>query len=287
MFGRLVFLCTLLAFGASLGACSGGSSSQSAASPSLTASVTATESATVAATTTATAAASVAAATASPTLDPTASVTFTDIAGNFAETAIKQEAALGVFGTKTGKFNPDATVNRAQYVTWLVTANNIYFKDAPSAVIRLAGPSSDQTFVDVSKNSPNFPQIEGMADAGFVIGVDAKHFAPAAALTREELIAIQVSRYLNGATPSPLTTASGMYCVRLGDAGQVSKPYWGALNADQCTGFSGQDELHRIFGTVRTLHPQRPATRAEVAVALQKIAGRNAGAVLQQQGPQP
>lgn len=135
-----------------------------------------------------------------------------------------------------------------------------YFKDAPAGQIRLATPASDQTFVDVPKTNPFFPQIEGMADAGYVIGIDPKHFAPDRPITREELVAIQVGRYSKGATPSPITSAAGMYCVHLSDAAKSP---------------------HRIFGTIRTLHPEQPATRAEVAVALQKIAGRNAGSQLQ------
>jgi hypothetical protein len=259
-------------------ACSGGGSSQSASSsPSPIAS------ATLASTTTAlpVAAASVpvtAAPASAPVASPT-SVAFTDIAGNFAETAITQEAALGVFGPAGGAFKPDDPVSRGQYVAWLVTANNLYFKDAPAAQIRLAAPDADQTFVDVPKNNPFFPQIEGMADAGYVIGIDKTHFAPNRPLTREELVAIQTSRYSNGATFAAVASPQGMYCVRLGDANAISKPYWGAFNYDQCTGFNGQDDVHRIFGSVKTLHPQRPATRAEVAVALQKIAGRTAGNV--------
>jgi hypothetical protein len=242
--------------------CAGGNGSQSS---------TATPSPTVSATETATAAAT---ATATATQDPLAAVQYTDIAGNFAETPIKQEAALGIFGpTTTGTFNPDGQVTRAQYIDWLVTANNIYFKATPAAQIRLADSSTDQTFVDVPKSSQFFPQIEGMANAGFVIGIDKTHFAPDQPLTREELIAIQTSRYRNGAPFENIASASGMYCVHLTDASSVSKPYWGAFNTDQCTGFNGQDDLHRIFGSVRTLHPQKPVTRAEVAVALQKING--------------
>jgi hypothetical protein len=212
------------------------------------------------------------------TADPLGSVKFTDVKGLTAEPAIKAEAALGVFGTRTGAFHPDAQVTRGQYVAWLITANNIYLNS--NGQIRLADSAADQTFVDVPKSNPFFPQIEGMADAGYVIGIDAKHFAPSRPLTREELVAIQVARYMNGAAPAQLASAAGMYCVHLADAAQVSKPYWGWFNTDQCTGFSGQDDLHRIFGSVRTLHPQRPVTRADVAIALYRIAGVTAAQVL-------
>ncbi|MGD0052316.1 MAG: S-layer homology domain-containing protein [Vulcanimicrobiaceae bacterium] len=276
---RQRFLIAAFAVGSAMcTACSSGGSSQSAASsPSPTASTP------LANTTTAlpvsAASAPVAIATATAAVASPTSVAFTDIAGNFAETAITQEAALGVFGTAGGAFKPDDPISRGQYVAWLVTANNLYFKDTPAAQIRLAASNADQTFVDVPKSHPFFPQIEGMADAGYVIGVDKTHFAPDRPLTREELVAIQTSRYSNGASFAAITSPQGMYCVRLADANAISKPYWGAFNYDQCTGFNGLDDLHRIFGSVKTLHPQRPATRAEVAVALQKVAGRTAGNV--------
>lgn len=258
-----------------LAACSGGKQQQQQASPP--------PSPVASATATATATAMPAASATPATPDPTAAVAFTDIAGNFAEQAIKQEAALGVFGVKSGKFNPDGAVTRAQYVQWLVTANNIYFQKQPNAQIRLAGAHADQTFADVPKSNPAFAQIQGMADAGYVIGIDKNHFAPDRPLTREELVAIQTARY-SGGSPAQVDmkrdAAGAMYCVHLTDVGQISRPYWAAFNQDQCTGFSGQDDLHRIFGGVRTLHPQRPVTRAEVAVALQKIDGTTAQSVL-------
>lgn len=214
--------------------------------------------------------------------NPLAQVHFSDIAGIPAENAIEQEAALGIFGTKSGQFRPDDHVTRAQYIEWLITANNIYFKGNEKAQIRLANSSADQTFVDVPKNYAGFPQIEGMADSGYVIGVDKNHFAPNRLLTREELVAIQTARYMGGGNiaTDPKKGIEQWYCGSFTDKDQVSKPYWGAFNTDQCTGFSGQDDTHRIFGSVRTLHPQRPVTRAEVAIALQRIASTSAAQAL-------
>jgi len=260
-------------------ACSNGGGTQSAsgsASPEATATATAADlSATAAPSAAASQEAATPAAVASTAVAAASrGPAFTDITGSPAATAIDQEAALGIFGPTGGKFNPDGQVTRGQYIAWLVTANNLYFADAPAGQIRPAASNADQQFVDVPKSHKFYAPIEGMADAGYVIGIDKNHFAPDQPLTREQLVAIQTARYMNGATFSPITRASGMYCVHLTDAEQVSKPYWSAFNTDACTGFSGQDDLHRIFGSIRTLHPQRPATRAEVAIALQKIAGR-------------
>jgi len=230
------------------------------------------------------ASASVAAATTAPTAGPLASVKFTDISGIFAETAIKQEAALGIFGSTSGKFNPYGTVSRGTYVEWLVKANNLYFADTPTSVIRLAEANSPPSFVDVPKSNPYFPYVQGMTDAGYVIGIDRKHFAPNRPLTREELVAIQVQRFKNGQVQnlSKATSPDAMSYVALADKNQISKPYWGAINTDQCTDclWGGDNELHRIFGPAKLFHPQQLVTRADVAVAIQQIANRTAASAL-------
>ena len=146
--GRLLRLCILAVVALAPTACSGGSGQQSAtASPSPASAALAAAASTTPAVTpsvsvapaasAAAALAPTAAAAPAATVTPAASVRFSDIGGNFAAAAITQEAALGLFGSKSGAFKPDATLTRAQYVDWLVTANNIYFKDTPQGQIRL------------------------------------------------------------------------------------------------------------------------------------------------------
>lgn len=220
-----------------------------------------------------------AAATATGTADPLAAVQFSDIGGIYAEKAIREEAALGVFGTTRGTFNPYDRITRGDYVKWLVRADNAYFKNNPNSQIRLAEPDSDQTFVDVPKSAPNFPYIQGMANSGYVIGIDKNHFAPDRSLTREEMIAILNSRFMNGSKNPMADAPPTMY---LNDGNQVSKPYWGLIDYDYAQpGYNpGFGNIKRVFGTTKTLHPLKPATRAEAALAIQNISGTNAGAVL-------
>lgn len=253
-----------------LTACSGGNQqAQSTASPAVTASLAATTP--VAATSITPLAAS---ATTIASANPLAIVTFTDISGTYAETAIKQEAALGIFGAKSGKFNPYAPVSRAEYVRWLVLANNIYFKDNAGKQIRLAEPDSDQTFVDVPRTNPDFKYIQGMANSGFLIGIDVRHFAPSRMLTREEMIAILTSRDNEGAPlpkAGPPSTWNNMP-VPLADRDKISKPYWGAFQTNNGGGGSlAMDLVNRIFGNTKIFSPQRTVTRGQAAVAIQVI----------------
>ena len=277
----------LLVAALGLAACSGGNGqSQATASPQPSPAVAAA----APAATTAAAGTPAAIATPVPTLNPTAAIHYTDIAGIFAENAIKQEAQLGVFGSATsGKFNPYKTVPRAEYVRWLVMANNIYFKTQPDKQVRLAEANSDSSFVDVPKSNPDFKYIQGMVNSGFVIGIDKKHFAPDRPLTREEMIAILMSRDANS---SPLPNAGppstwnyssggGTLSVDFTDRDKVSKPYWGAFQLNNGWGNSlALQEIKRIYGNTKIFNPQKTVTRADVAVALQVIDQKSAASLL-------
>jgi hypothetical protein len=225
------------------------------------------------------------AATPIATVNPLASVTFSDIAGIFAETAIKQEAAAGLFGMKTGKFEPYGSIARGQFVQWLATINNMYFAKDPGTQIRYAEADSDQTFVDVPKGSRYFKYVQGMVNSGFVVGIDKTHFAPDRSLTREEMIAIMTSRE-QGANPLPKagppatwssTECAGSLGVPLSDRDKISKPYWGAFQANNGWGCSrAYDLVKRVYGNTKLFSPQKLATRADVAVLLQHVGGADA-----------
>jgi len=271
-----------------LAACSGGSQESSSSSTTTTqaspastaASPAVSPGATAAAATTAPAVTPAPVATATATPGPTAAVHYTDIGGIFAENAIKQEAALGAFGKNTsGKFNPYGTVRRAEYVRWLVTLNNRYYSDQPDKQIRLAEANSDQAFVDVPKSNPDFKYIQGMANSGFLVGIDKNHFAPDRALTREEMIAILISRDANSAGLPKAGPPSGWnynndytHYVDFTDRDKISKPYWGAFQLNNGGGGDyAEDEVKRVYGNTKIFYPQKTVTRAEAAVALQSI----------------
>jgi len=204
-------------------------------------------------------------------------VTYTDIAGTFGETAIRQVAELGVFGNPSGTFRPHDPVTRAQFVEWLVRTNNIYMPNNQAKMIRPAETAVGGAFVDVPPSLPAYRYLQGMADAGYVIGVDKTHFVPNRDLTREELIAILVSRDQNGHAGTVLTKPDGAFV----DAAQLSKPYWGAFHDDDWDmSMNSRFNRARIFGSVKTFHPQRPVTREEVAIALQEIDGATAGSTI-------
>jgi len=198
-------------------------------------------------------------ATSSPTL-----VTFEDVKGSFGEKEINQLAQLDVFETKTGKFNPQQPITRAEFVRWLVRANNTIFAGSPDKVLRLP-ETGKATFSDVPPTHPDFRYIQGMADAGFVIGDDQKTFKPNQILTREQMIAIKAGLDHRVAIDAYTGAPPGGWT----DSDKISKKYWPALYFESL----GQNNANigRIFGTIKTFKPQAPVTKAEAAVCISAI----------------
>ncbi|HEV3089469.1 MAG TPA: S-layer homology domain-containing protein [Candidatus Elarobacter sp.] len=225
---------------------------------------------------------------ASPASAALAKISFTDITGVEGAEAIRQLAFLGVLDGTSGQFRPHDPITRGEYVRWLVKANNAYFASRPEKRIRPA-ETGQPTFVDVPSADGDFKYVQGMSDAGYVIGVDKNHFAPSRNLTREELVAILISRDNEGsAMPNagPPSTwnysgGGGTLSVQLTDRDKVSKPYWGAFQVNNGWGNSyAMDVLHRVYGTIKVFHPQQLATRADAAIALQEIDHANAASVV-------
>jgi hypothetical protein len=217
----------------------------------------------------ATAVATVAVATSAPA-KPTGG-NYTDIGGTLAHKQIIELAELGVVDPVNGKFRPHDTLTRGDYVRWLVKANNVYF--GTDQQIRLPETTSEQTFVDVPSSNPNYRYIQGLADAGFVVGIDATHFAPNRPITREELLAIYDGRASNGGKYDHVPNLDDSQ-LGLKDANAISRPYWDAMNWDHWNA----GNLRRIFGSIGVLHPQQPATREEAVISISVINNGSADA---------
>jgi len=211
--------------------------------------------------------ASGATAAAAPAASPTVNVAFTDINGIFAQQAIIDEAKLGVFDSTTGTFDPQASLTRGDFVKWLVKANNAYYQDASESQIRLA-EGGQPTFVDVATTHPDYPYVQALANAGFVIGVDDTHFAPDRDITREEMIAIKVGLDLKGDPYKNTGLADVRQVYPFADVERINKRYYDAIYGDD---FDGSKNIPRVFGAMKRFNPQQPVTRAEAALCIDKI----------------
>lgn len=222
------------------------------------------------------------AATVAPSSSPkiaVQSVAFTDIKGDFGEQQIKDDAAAGVLDQTSGMFKPDAPITRAEFVRWLVKANNAYAKDQLSKQIRLAhtGPAM---FVDMPPSNADYQYVQGLANAGYVIGINKNHFAPNRALTREELIAIKAP-VDEGRDIKP--TKDSFYVQQYSDVNAINPQYYAALHEDRSVRTT--QNLVRIWGSIRALQPKKAVTRSEAAIAVWAVADGNAPATLGRTSP--
>ena len=271
---RLSSIVTFLLGAYLLAACSGGNgSSSSSASPA------ASPSATVVVAASPTMAGSPA-PTATPAV-PVQQVSLTDINGDFGQQQIQDEASLGILDTTTGAFKPNAPITRAQFVRWLVKANNIYFKDAVSKQVRLAKTGPAQ-FADVPTTNSDYPYIQGLANAGYVIGIDKKHFAPNRVLTREELIAIKAP-IDEGANIGPVSGAASF--LHYSDVAKINPHYINAIYEEDSVRTTRN--IARIWGTLKTFSPTKPVTRSEAAIAIWEINDGSAAVALGRSAPPP
>lgn len=211
--------------------------------------------------------------TPSPTASATKSlspVTFEDIKGGFGEKEITQLAQLGVFDTTSGKFNPQGPITRAEFVRWLVRANNAIYAGSPDKTIRLSD-NGKATFSDVPDTRPDSRYIQAMTNAGFAIGYDDKTFKPDQILTREQMLGIKVALDHRVAMDVDTDSPPGEWT----DSNKIAKKYWPAFYIE--TVYQNNANIGRIFGTIKTLKPQAPVTRAEAAVAIWAISDRTNG----------
>lgn len=250
--------CAVLGAGCSKGG--GGSDAQASASPAVLSSGEA--------------------ASPSASAAPVAAVTvaFTDLGSAYGAKEINDLAGLGVFETSSGTFNPNGTITRADYVRWLVKANNAIWASDPSRQIR---PSSGgkSAYPDVASSHADFAYIQGMFDSGFAVGFPDKTFKPDMPITHEQMIAIKES-VDRGGVDKYYVDFWDSTMPNWKDRLQVNKQFRGAVAedsyADRTAKSQGQptyviDNVGRSFGAIAMFRPQQPVTRAEAALSIWKI----------------
>lgn len=198
-------------------------------------------------------------------------VAFDDIKGAIGEKEITQLGQLGVFDTTSGKFNPQAPITRAEFMRWLVRANNTFFAGSADKTIRPPEEDGKATFSDIPPTHPDFSYIQGMANAGFPIGYDEKTFKPDQILTREQMLAIKVA--LDNRVP--MESYKGGPPAGWTDGNKISKKLWPAFYTESVV--LNNANIGRTFGSIKALNPQAPVKRAEAALCISAISDNVAG----------
>jgi hypothetical protein len=196
---------------------------------------------------------------ASPAASPTDS--FGDIKGLSSEEPVRNLATLGIID-KAGQFKPFEPITRAEFVRWVVTANNVYANGNALTVLK-AAETPEATFVDVKPSDPDWKYIQGLANAGYVVGIDKTHFAPNRPITREEMIMIKAQ--LDEGSEIKTGQFDHRY-VGYSDLDKANPDYIGAMYHDTCA--TTTNNSARIWGSIKVLNPKKPLTRSEAAICV-------------------
>ncbi|MBD2497126.1 S-layer homology domain-containing protein [Nostoc sp. FACHB-280] len=193
---------------------------------------------------------------------------------------IQDLAALGVLSVEspankantnnTNLFEPGKIITRRIYARWLVAANNAMYPNNSTKQIRLASESTQPAFSDVAKTDPDFPAIQGLAEAGLIPSTlsgdtTAVLFRPDAPLTREQMILWKVPLDTRQALPTANLNAV-QQTWGFQDSGKIDPKALRAILADFQS--AEQSNIRRVFGYTTLFQPKKPVTRAEAAAAL-------------------
>lgn len=153
-------------------------------------------------------------------------------------------------GTAADKFSPSMDFSRAMFVTVLAKIDGADVSEY-----------NDISFSDVPSGEWYTKNVEWAYQNGYASGTGDGHFAPNAAVTREQIAtffytyAMRSDYYVNTETPEP----AGYTDVRQISSWAKTEMYW-AINVGLISGTSAT-----------TVSPQKTATRAEVALIVKNF----------------
>jgi hypothetical protein len=166
--------------------------------------------------------------------------------------------------------NPNQHVSRRDFARWLVHANNRMHPKQPGKFIHPAARTEEPAFKDVPSTDPDFPYIQGLAEAGVIPSplsgdINNINFGPDEPLTRQQMLLWKVP--LDTREPFPTTTVEKVNeAWGFRDASKIDADALGAVMLD----FSNGDfsNIRRVYGYTTLFHPKFPVTRAEAAASL-------------------
>jgi hypothetical protein len=168
------------------------------------------------------------------------------------------------------KFEPNKIATRRDYARWLFAVNNYLQADTSVQQVRLGLETSQPAFQDVARTDPDFPVIQGLAEAGLIpspLSGDSTTviFRPNQPLTREHLLLWKVPMDTRQALP-PATLEAVTQTWGFQDAARIDPKALRAVLADFQNG--DLSNIRRVFGYTTLFQPKKPVTRAEAAAAL-------------------
>jgi hypothetical protein len=183
------------------------------------------------------------------------SKSFTDITKHWAKSYIDFVTEREIFlGTSSNAFSPDKGMTRAMFATVI---GRLYERSCGK--IKTTG--SEKKFTDVNYKEYYGKYIDWTAENNIISGVENDKLEPNREITREEMAVIlyRMAKFLNSAGKESKASQ-----LNYPDASDISSWALDAAKYCQQTGIiSGRDDGNFV--------PQGTATRAEVAVILQRF----------------
>ncbi|CAH8373546.1 unnamed protein product [Eruca vesicaria subsp. sativa] len=186
-------------------------------------------------------------------------------------------AALQVLKVIEYDARPYDLCTRREFARWLVSASNALSRNSASKVYpaMYIENVTELAFDDITPEDPDFPVIQGLAEAGIISSKLSNHnmpstessqfkFSPESPLSRQDLLSWKMAlefRQLPEADSKKLYQLSGFL-----DIDKINPEAWPALIADLSTGEHGIIAL--AFGRTRLFQPSKAVTKAQTAVSL-------------------
>ncbi|XP_022887095.1 uncharacterized protein LOC111402992 isoform X2 [Olea europaea var. sylvestris] len=189
-------------------------------------------------------------------------------------------AALQILKVIDAHAQPGDLCTRREYARWLVLASNALSRNTSSKVYpaMYIENISELAFDDITPEDPDFPSIQGLAEAGLIasklsrrdmqssLDEDASPlcFSPDSPLCRQDLVSWKMAlekRQLPVVDRKTLQQLSGFI-----DIDKIHPDAWPALVADLAAGEQGIITL--ALGYTRLFQPEKPVTKAQAAIAL-------------------
>ncbi|KAK4363078.1 hypothetical protein RND71_018319 [Anisodus tanguticus] len=175
---------------------------------------------------------------------------------------------------------PGDLCTRREYARWLVSASSALSRTTVSKVYpaMYIENVTDLAFDDITSDDPDFPSIQGLAEAGLLSSKLSRRdmqsssdddqspvfFCPESPLSRQDLVSWKMAiekRQLPIADKKSVQKVSGFI-----DVDKIHPDAWPALVADLSSGEQGIVAL--AFGYTRLFQPDKPVTKAQAVIAL-------------------
>ncbi|KAL1565553.1 hypothetical protein AAHA92_07756 [Salvia divinorum] len=189
-------------------------------------------------------------------------------------------SALQVLKVIEDDVQPGDLCTRREYARWLVQASSALSRNTTSKVYpaMYIENVSELSFDDITPEDPDFPYIQGLAEAGLIASKLSRHdmqsygnedssplyFSPESSLSRQDLVCWKMAlekRQLPTVDKKIVQQLTGFI-----DIDKVNPDAWPAVVADIAAGDQGIITL--AFGYTRLFQPEKPVTKAQAAIAL-------------------